>query len=358
MKSTNSRKLGGHRTRVSFSRGASQDDDIANCSKAGVARSMERQVVISSNRRSCPSVPDVVGILLDPASGRPVSIYSNPSSKYRSSFSPSGKDRDSAAKGVRRHGVDPNRSRNEEDMLLLSPPAATLPRPSSLPDVAPAASLGADLRDRCQTNQHTTADISRPTSAAAVVRIGRNLPWKPTVRPNATRTSSSNISLISSPNLSSEAPGARQNYKRDLRRIEVVEVHRIHHRATLNLHASKSDGSAPTHADFDPEPDPDPDSEDDPDPDPDSEDNPDPDPDSEDDPDPDHDLDPDFEDDPDPEFVSDSDPNPDFHSDSGLDSGSDSDPNSYSTCILCIFRCTDYDFSTNDPDTWTRLRIL
>ncbi|BBG92454.1 hypothetical protein Prudu_000201, partial [Prunus dulcis] len=120
----------------------------------------------------------------------------------------------STAKGVRRHGVDPNRSRNEEDMLLLSPPAATLPRPSSLPDITPAASLGADLRDRCQTNQHTTADISRPTSAAAVVRIGRNLPWKPTVRPNATRTSSSNISLISSPNLSSEAPGARQDFKR------------------------------------------------------------------------------------------------------------------------------------------------
>ncbi|KAI5349896.1 hypothetical protein L3X38_002787 [Prunus dulcis] len=64
----------GHRTRVNFSRGTSQDDDIANCSKAGVARSMERQVVISSNRRSCPSVPDVVGTLLDPASGRPVSI--------------------------------------------------------------------------------------------------------------------------------------------------------------------------------------------------------------------------------------------------------------------------------------------
>ncbi|BBH00771.1 F-box family protein with DUF295, partial [Prunus dulcis] len=154
----------------------------------------------------------------------------------------------SAAKGVRRHGVDPNRSRNEEDMrslssprqLLLSPPAATLPRPSSLPDVAPAASLGADLRDRCQTNQHTTADISRPTSAAAVVRIGRNLPWKPTVRPNATRTSSSNISLISSPNLSSEAPGARHDFKR--RPLRDRKVHRIHHRATLNLHASKSVG--------------------------------------------------------------------------------------------------------------------
>ncbi|BBN68471.1 Leucine-rich repeat family protein, partial [Prunus dulcis] len=136
----------------------------------------------------------------------------------------------SAAKGVRRHGVDPNRSRNEEDMLLLSPPAATLPRPSSLPDVAPAASLGADLRDRCQTNQHTTADISLPTSAAAVVRIGRNLPWKPTVRPNATRTSSSNISLISSPNLSSEAPRSSRPAGET---VKGRKVHRIHHRATL-----------------------------------------------------------------------------------------------------------------------------
>ncbi|BBH04985.1 hypothetical protein Prudu_016250, partial [Prunus dulcis] len=56
------------------------------------------------------------------------------------------------------------------------------PRPSSLPDVAPATLLGADLRDRCQTNQHTTADIARPTSAAAVVGIDRNPPLKPTVQ--------------------------------------------------------------------------------------------------------------------------------------------------------------------------------
>ncbi|KAI5342145.1 hypothetical protein L3X38_010020 [Prunus dulcis] len=68
-------------------------------------------------------------------------------------------------------------------------------------------------------------------------------------------------------------------------------------------------------------------------------DNPDPNPDYDDD-----DPDPYSDDDPNPEFVSDSDLNPDFDSDSSLDSGSDSDPNSYSTCILCIFRCTDYDF--------------
>ncbi|KAI5327241.1 hypothetical protein L3X38_026637 [Prunus dulcis] len=90
--------------------------------------------------------------------------------------------------------------------------------------------------------------------------------------------------------------------------------------------------------DFDPEHDPesgssfddldlDPDYDDD-DPDPDSDDNP----------------DPDSGDDSEPEFVSDSDPDPDFDSDFSPDSGPDSDPNSYSTCILCIFRCTDYDF--------------
>ncbi|KAI5351408.1 hypothetical protein L3X38_004299 [Prunus dulcis] len=67
-------RLGGHRTGVSFSRGTSQDGDIANRSKAGVARSIERQVLIGSNRRSCPCVLDVVDTVLDPASGIPVSI--------------------------------------------------------------------------------------------------------------------------------------------------------------------------------------------------------------------------------------------------------------------------------------------
>ncbi|KAI5328889.1 hypothetical protein L3X38_028286 [Prunus dulcis] len=91
-------------------------------------------------------------------------------------------------------------------------------------------------------------------------------------------------------------------------------------------------------ADFDPEPDPESGSSfDDPDPDPDHDDD-DPDPDSEDD------YDPHSDDNPNLEFVFDSDPDPDFDSDSDPDSGSDSDPNSYSTCILCIFRCTDYDF--------------
>ena len=88
--------------------------------------------------------------------------------------------------------------------LSLSSRSCPRPRPSSLPDVAPAASLGVDLRDRCQTNQHTTADVSLPTSAAAVVGIGRNLPWNSTVRPNAIRTSSRSISSVSQPNQSSE----------------------------------------------------------------------------------------------------------------------------------------------------------
>ncbi|BBG92926.1 hypothetical protein Prudu_000796, partial [Prunus dulcis] len=113
-------------------------------------------------------------------------------------------------------------------------------RPSSLPEVAPVASLGVDLRDRCQTNQHTTADVSLPTSAAAVAGIGRNLPWKSTVRPNAIRTSSCSISSISQPNQSSEASEVQPISRRNLQRV--VEVHRIHHRASLNLHASKSVG--------------------------------------------------------------------------------------------------------------------
>ncbi|KAI5345040.1 hypothetical protein L3X38_012917 [Prunus dulcis] len=93
-------------------------------------------------------------------------------------------------------------------------------------------------------------------------------------------------------------------------------------------------------ADFDSEPDPESGSSfDDPDPDPDY-DNDYPDLDSEDDPDPHSD------DNPNPEFVSDSDLDPDFDSNSGPDLGSNSDPNSYSTCILCIFRCTDSRLTT------------
>ncbi|KAI5320874.1 hypothetical protein L3X38_040582 [Prunus dulcis] len=107
-------------------------------------------------------------------------------------------------------------------------------------------------------------------------------------------------------------------------------VDNSHHRMTKYVHY----GSAPTDANFDPEPDPESGSSfDDPDPDYDD-----------DDPNPDSEDDPHSDDDPNPEFVSDSDPDPDFDSDSGPDSGSDSDPNSYSTCILCIFCCTDYDF--------------
>ncbi|BBH02565.1 hypothetical protein Prudu_013176, partial [Prunus dulcis] len=137
----------------------------------------------------------------------------------------------SAAKGVRRHGVDPNRSRNEEVMLSLSSRSCPRPRPSSLPDVAPAASLGVDLRDRCQTNQHTTADVSLPTSAAAVVGIGgichgsRRFVRMPSELPAAR-----------SPPFLNQISRVRYQepdriLKGDLRGIEAVEVRGIHHRA-------------------------------------------------------------------------------------------------------------------------------
>ncbi|BBH02334.1 hypothetical protein Prudu_012870, partial [Prunus dulcis] len=108
------------------------------------------------------------------------------------------------------------------------------PRPSSLPDVAPATLLGADLRDRCQTNQHTTADISRPTSAAAVVGIGRNPPLKPTVQFElAVQISSPFLHQID------RASEVQPTSRRNLRRVEAVEVRGIHHRATHSFRASK-----------------------------------------------------------------------------------------------------------------------
>ncbi|BBG97724.1 hypothetical protein Prudu_006943, partial [Prunus dulcis] len=95
---------------------------------------------------------------------------------------------------------------------FLSPPAATL-RDLRAFQPFPATTLGADLRDRSQMKRHSTAKHSRASAAAAVVGIGRNPPWKPTVRPNATRTSSSKFSLVSPPNRSSKAPGAHRSAK-------------------------------------------------------------------------------------------------------------------------------------------------
>ncbi|BBG93287.1 hypothetical protein Prudu_001256, partial [Prunus dulcis] len=105
------------------------------------------------------------------------------------------------------------------------------PRPSSLPDVAPAASLGVDLRDRCQTNQHTTADVSLPTSAAAVVGSAgichgsRRFVRMPSELPAAR-----------SPPFLNQISRVRYQepdriLKGDLRGVEAVEVRGIHHRA-------------------------------------------------------------------------------------------------------------------------------
>ncbi|BBH09135.1 hypothetical protein Prudu_021552, partial [Prunus dulcis] len=86
-------------------------------------------------------------------------------------------------------------------------------------------------------------EASRASAAAAVVGIGRNPPWKPTVRPNATRTSSSKFSLVSPPNRSSKAPGAQQECKRDLRGVEAIEVRGIHRRASHSFRTTKGDSA-------------------------------------------------------------------------------------------------------------------
>ncbi|KAI5313658.1 hypothetical protein L3X38_042834 [Prunus dulcis] len=142
----------------------------------------------------------------------------------------------------------------------------------------------------------------------------------------------------------------------ELHKVGLPTAQGVHHQLLLSFSTNHSrvecpDGSAPSYANFGPESDPESGS---------YFDDPEPNPESGsyfDDPDSDYDDDdPDSDDDPDPEFVSDSDPDPYF--DSNPDSSSYPDPNSYQTCILCIFCCITYDFSTNNPDTWTRLRIL
>ncbi|BBN68828.1 hypothetical protein Prudu_595S000400, partial [Prunus dulcis] len=149
----------------------------------------------------------------------------------------------STAKGVRRHGVDPNRSCNEEVMLSLSSrfcPAADLrslstsPRPPHLEPISAVVTVGTVTQPPFFSDQHQP-------------RGCRNLAGKPwfstTVRPNATRTSSSDFSSVSPPNRSSKAPGARQDCKRDLRRVKAIEVRGIHHRASHSFRTTKGDSA-------------------------------------------------------------------------------------------------------------------
>ncbi|BBN69390.1 hypothetical protein Prudu_921S000100, partial [Prunus dulcis] len=118
--------------------------------------------------------------------------------------------------------------------LLLSPPAATLR------DLPPS-----------RRRRPPRLELISETVPNEPAHDGRHFLYPPPPLPwsesagichgsrrfvNATRTSSSNISLISSPNLSSTE--VQSACRRDRQGVEVVEVHRIHHRATLNLHAS------------------------------------------------------------------------------------------------------------------------
>ncbi|BBH05277.1 hypothetical protein Prudu_016623, partial [Prunus dulcis] len=113
----------------------------------------------------------------------------------------------SAAKGVRRHGVDPNRSRNEEVM-------PNRPRPPPIQLVATATILGTDLRRRYRWNRDSTAVLFRLTPASRVPESGRKTMISDDGSSECHRTSSSDFSSVSPPNRSSKAPGARQDFKR------------------------------------------------------------------------------------------------------------------------------------------------
>ncbi|BBH10462.1 hypothetical protein Prudu_023258, partial [Prunus dulcis] len=121
-------------------------------------------------------------------------------------------------------------------------PKLPRPRPSSLPDVAPATLLGADLRDRCQMNQHTTADISRPTSAAAVIsppflhQIDRVRHQRSsrlageTFEGRSCRRTGIHHRATHNLRASSQAPGVQLTHRRDLRRVQLART--SSHRST------------------------------------------------------------------------------------------------------------------------------
>ncbi|BBN69835.1 hypothetical protein Prudu_1185S000200, partial [Prunus dulcis] len=133
----------------------------------------------------------------------------------------------SAAKRVRRHGVDPNRSHNEDDMPCARSTSRRRPghhRPSRSPSWVPSGPPPSRRQDL--TDLHPGAALIWPENHVFRRRFLQ-----------ATRTSSSKFSFVSPPNRSSKAPGARQDCKRDLRRVKAVEVRGIHHRANHSLRA-------------------------------------------------------------------------------------------------------------------------
>ncbi|BBG93431.1 transposable element gene, partial [Prunus dulcis] len=111
---------------------------------------------------------------------------------------------------VRRHGVDPNRSSNEENTIKTSRRAkrrrhhrARRPQPT-VPFDAP--------RRR------------RPSPTSRRPQLDRSWPETGDFRRFCTRTSSHSFSLVSQPNLSSEAPGVQLIHRRDLREVQLART--------------------------------------------------------------------------------------------------------------------------------------
>ncbi|BBH01830.1 hypothetical protein Prudu_012212, partial [Prunus dulcis] len=147
----------------------------------------------------------------------------------------------SSSKGVRRHGVDPNRSRNEGDMrslssprqLSLSPPVRRWQRPPRLQTAPPAPHLG---RSPGPVPNEPPLDGEPPLTQRRAAVAGS--PEISIEADGAAQTSSFDFSFVSPPNRSSKAS--------EVQRSAGGTFKGIHHRATLNLHASKSATSAPS----------------------------------------------------------------------------------------------------------------
>ncbi|BBG93510.1 hypothetical protein Prudu_001542, partial [Prunus dulcis] len=87
------------------------------------------------------------------------------------------------------------------------------------------------------SNGHGTGGVG--TAIESPTFSNRPQPWAALSWPeNRVFRRSSKFSFVSPPNRSSKASEVQPISMRKLQRV--VEVHRIHHRATLNLHASKS----------------------------------------------------------------------------------------------------------------------
>ncbi|BBG96484.1 DNAse I-like superfamily protein, partial [Prunus dulcis] len=139
----------------------------------------------------------------------------------------------STAKGVRRHGVGPNRSCNEKRYGQKSLSGITV-NISKLHLYKPrlcakrATDFQRVLAPPQSSNGHGTDGVG--TTIESPTFYNRH---QPRGRPE----------LAGKSCFPTETPGARQKFKRDLREVEAIEVRGIHHRASQSFRTTKGDSA-------------------------------------------------------------------------------------------------------------------